>query len=742
MSFSFQHGMLAALGVAAAVVPILIHLLLRQKPRLVPFPAIRLLRNRRSLVVRSLQLKHLLLLALRIAALACLGFALARPMLKMGGPLAVDAAAPVAAMLIFDTSPSMEYRFEGKTRLEAAKELGREVLTKLGEKSEIVVIDSSTPTTHTPVDFSAAVARIDRLVIQPAQRPIGQSIEAALRSLAKSTMGRCEVYVFSDMAAHSWSAADASALKNAYGMIDGGAAIYVLDVAPTVVRNVAVSPPKLADQIVPDGGTLGIDFAIANVGPEVETALEATLDGEVVEQRSAVLPADKVTEFRFDLPIRTGGPHSGSIRVRAGDPLPFDDERYFSVEARPAAKVLVAAPTTAEAEHWVNALDPAFLRGKVKPRFAVDLTTALDKLPESDFNKYAAVCLLDVGGVAAPLWEKLRRYTEAGGGVFVALGPKTDAQSYNLVVAQTLLPVRLVGETTPPQAVTVSLDKTTHPLLEPFVRLQRNDFGQGYVVRYWKTDVNNGATAVLRYTDGAPALVERAVGGGSGKCVVLTTAAHYQPQGYWSELPLRWSYLLLAEQIVRRLAGVGDAQFNFGVGSTPVIEFPGDGVLPTLAVVDPQKEVFKVASDPKAGRAARLPIAKHPGIYHVDSTEEPKLAAIYAVNVPGAESAMDPVDANRIEDLFEKGRVSVVKDLDSMERAVSKDRVGRELFGFIMLLLLVVVSVEGWVASRFYKPAPGEASAWGAPKPEATAALDARNGTPAATRERQEAGAV
>ena len=708
MSFSMQHGLLAALGVGAAVVPILIHLLLRQKPKLVPFPAIRLLRNRRSTVVKSLQLKHLLLLLLRIAALACLGFALARPVLKMGGPLGIDSEAPVAAILIFDTSPSMEYKFEGKTRLKAAQELGAKVLEKLAEGSEVVVMDSATPTAHTPVDVNAAVGRIDRLVIQPAQRPIGQSLEAAFRALAKSEQKRCEVYVFSDMAAHSWSTTDVAAVKNAYGMIDGGAAVYVLDVAPKVVRNISVSTPKLADQVVPEGGTLGVEFSISNVGPELETALEATLDGEVVDQRGVKLASDKAAEFRFDIPIRTAGSHVGSIRIRAGDSLPFDDERFFALDARPAAKVLVAAPTSAEAEHWANALDPAILRGKVKPRFSVDVTLALDKLPDADFSKYAAVCLLDIGSVAAPMWEKLRRYTEAGGGVFVALGPKTDAVSYNLVAAQTILPVKLVGETTPPQAVTISLDKTTHPLLEPFAKLQRNDFGQGYVVRYWKTEVNNGAVAVLRYTDGAPALIERAVGAGKGKTILLTTAAHFQPQGYWSELPLRWSYLLLAEQIVRRLAGVGDAQFNFVVGTTPIIEFPGEGMLPALTVVDPQKEVAKIASDPKAGRTARLPAAKHPGIYRVDSSEAEKLTAAYAVNVPDAESSLDPIEPKRLEEMFEKGRLNVVKDVDSMQRAISKDRVGRELYGLLMLLLLIVVSIEGWFASRFYKRAPGD----------------------------------
>lgn len=708
MSFSMQHGLLAALGVAAAVVPILIHLLLRQKPKLIPFPAIRLLRNRRSTVVKSLQLRHLILLALRIAALAFLGFALARPTVKLGGPFGVDAEAPVAAALIFDTSPSMEYKFEGKTRLKAAQELAGKVLEKLGDGSEIIVIDSATPTAHTPVDLSGAVGRIDRLVIQPAQRPIGQSLEAAFRALAKSELSRREVYVFSDMTAQSWSAADAAAIKASYGLIEGGAAVYVLDVAPKIVRNVAVTTPKIGDQIVPEGGTLGLEFAISNVGPELETTLEATLDGDVVEQRSVKLAGDKATEFRFDLPIRTAGPHAGSVRVRAGDSLPFDDERSFAVEARPAAKVLVAAPTSLEAEHWVNALDPASLRGKVKSRFNVELTLAVDKLQQMDFSKYAAVCLLDVGSVPAQLWEKLRIYAENGGGVFVALGPRTDAASYNLVPAQALLPVKLLGETTPPQAVTISLDKVTHPILEPFARLQRNDFGTGYVVRYVKTTVNGGAAAILKYTDGAPALAERAIGGGKGKCIVLTTAAHFQPQGYWSELPLRWSYLLLADQIVKRLAGMGDAQFNFIVGSTPAVEFPGDGVLPAMTVVDPQKEVARIASDPKAGRTARLPAAKHPGVYRVDSTEAEKLAAAYAVNIPDAESALETIEPAKLEAMLEKGSFSVVKDLDAMQRAVSTDRVGRELYGLLMLLLLVVVTVEGWFASRFYKPAPGE----------------------------------
>jgi hypothetical protein len=102
-----------------------------------------------------------------------------------------------------------------------------------------------------------------------------------------------------------------------------------------------------------------------------------------------------------------------------------------------------------------------------------------------------------------------------------------------------------------------------------------------------------------------------------------------------------------------------------------------------------------------------MPAAKHPGVYHVDATEAEKLAAVYAANIPDAESSLEQIDPARIEEMLEKGRVSVVRDLDSMERAVSKDRIGRELFAPLMLLLLIVITVEGWFASRFYKQPAG-----------------------------------
>ncbi len=78
MSF-VNEGLLYALGFIA--VPVMLHLLMRAKPKKLMFPALRLVQQRRLQNVRRMRLKHLGLLLLRMAVLAAIALAVARPSL-------------------------------------------------------------------------------------------------------------------------------------------------------------------------------------------------------------------------------------------------------------------------------------------------------------------------------------------------------------------------------------------------------------------------------------------------------------------------------------------------------------------------------------------------------------------------------------------------------------------------------------------------------------------------------------
>ncbi len=78
---TFVTAGLAIAGLAAMAVPILIHLLSRQRRRPIQWAAMRFLMEALRKHRRRLQLQQLLLLAVRCLILALLGAALARPFL-------------------------------------------------------------------------------------------------------------------------------------------------------------------------------------------------------------------------------------------------------------------------------------------------------------------------------------------------------------------------------------------------------------------------------------------------------------------------------------------------------------------------------------------------------------------------------------------------------------------------------------------------------------------------------------
>src|SRR5664280_2141067 len=110
-------------GSVLIAVPILLHLIMRRRPTLLEFPALRFIQKRHDMNRRRLRLRHLLLLLLRAGAIALLAFALARPSVKLAGAVGSQEA-PVAAALVFDAAPRMEYRHDNQTRLEAGRDLG------------------------------------------------------------------------------------------------------------------------------------------------------------------------------------------------------------------------------------------------------------------------------------------------------------------------------------------------------------------------------------------------------------------------------------------------------------------------------------------------------------------------------------------------------------------------------------------------------------------------------------------
>ena len=297
MEFSLLHAGLAA-GASLAAIPVILHLILRQKPRHEMFPALRLIRQWHRVNLRKLRIRHWLLLAMRMLLIALMAFALARPSIH-GATFIPDQQAPVAAALLFDTSMSMEYSVQGKSRLEEAKRIAKNLIKEFPDGSEALVLDSAEPSARFYPEMASAQQRIDSLRLRPRATSVNQAIVEACRGLNDSDRTRKEIYVFTDLATGSLSVEGAADIKSALESVKGGVAVYILNVGVAETKNAYISEAAASAEVLPANSDALVRATVQDAGQGEEVLLEFTPDkpGAYGFQRQMeMLPGELIVE--------------------------------------------------------------------------------------------------------------------------------------------------------------------------------------------------------------------------------------------------------------------------------------------------------------------------------------------------------------------------------------------------------------------------------------------------------------
>src|SRR5574338_1558778 len=96
-------------GLAALAIPVLLHLVNRERKEVVEFPSLMFLQRIPYKSVRRQKLRHILLLALRCLAIAIVVFAFARPFFSRQARAAVAVGGAREVVVLVDRSYSMGY---------------------------------------------------------------------------------------------------------------------------------------------------------------------------------------------------------------------------------------------------------------------------------------------------------------------------------------------------------------------------------------------------------------------------------------------------------------------------------------------------------------------------------------------------------------------------------------------------------------------------------------------------------
>ena len=237
------------------------------------------------------------------------------------------------------------------------------------------------------------------------------------------------------------------------------------------------------------------------------------------------MPAHGRARKRFLHTLAGGGnAHEAEVEIDH-DRFMLDDRRLARVEVSRGLHVLVVNgdPRTVRTEDETFFLEAALHAGGNS--FIV--STALpDELQSRNLSDYAAIFLANVARPGAEAAAALTRYVEAGGGLFISVGDRVDADAWNLTMKKVLpqpLGLRRTAAAAPGgsrEGETVDLRPAErlapidrhHPLLGSFAGARRGaDLGALLPVHA------AGAGARRARTHGRAALRERRARAGRGR---------------------------------------------------------------------------------------------------------------------------------------------------------------------------------------------------------------------------------
>ena len=131
---------LLLIGLGALAIPVLIHLIQREKKRVVEFPSLMFLRRIPYQSVRRRRIRHWALLLMRLAALLLIVAAFARPFFRRQTLAAATQNGAREAVILVDTSYSMGYGSRW-TKAQAAARSAIDGL-RAGDRASLVVFSS------------------------------------------------------------------------------------------------------------------------------------------------------------------------------------------------------------------------------------------------------------------------------------------------------------------------------------------------------------------------------------------------------------------------------------------------------------------------------------------------------------------------------------------------------------------------------------------------------------------------
>jgi Aerotolerance regulator N-terminal/von Willebrand factor type A domain len=604
------------IGLAAIAIPVIVHLLNRERKEVIRFPSLMFLERIPYRAIRKQTIRHPLLLALRALAILLLVAAFARPFLERATDPTAGLPGGRDLVVLLDRSYSMGYgdrwsRAVQATRNEAAG-------LRAGDRITLIAFDDKATVLGGPsADAGFLLAAVDTLHPGDRTTQLGPALAAAREMLSASTSPRREVVLISDLQRAAWDG-------RTDGRLPANVESRVVSVADSSTGNALVAGVEI-DRTRRAGQTLaGVVAQIRNQeGRSVRRQASLAVQGRQVDSREVEIPPRGIATVRFSqVPVPPTAVEA-TVRLEP-DALGADDTLHFSLSRDQALPVLLLT-ARAGAPRSIY-LQRALALGSDPP---IDLTVqSPGGVRTGDLDRFAVVILNNIGFPGGSIGTRLAELVRAGTGLIVVAGEGNDPARWN-PDGSSLLPAtsRGVIDRTEDRGGRLGNLERSHRIFQPFAGPRSGDFSSARFLRYRLLEPADSAGVLAWYDDGHVALVE----GKSGLGRVLLWGSTLDD--FWNDLVVQPVFLPFLLTTVRYAAGyIPDPAWRT-VGQQVALAAPDSTASGSQGsnVIAPDGTRERLADR----RALRL---DRPGFYRVLNGNAPENARLIAVNVDRAES--------------------------------------------------------------------------------------------------------
>ena len=664
------------IGLLAALIPVAIHLIRREKPPKVMFSTIRFLKKTSKKLVLFQHLQQIALLLLRAAVIVLLVLAFARPLFNQSVARLLDAD-PQSAVILLDLSMSMRWQ----DNFDQAKVEALAVVDRLSGGDELGLIAFS-GAAEVVRELDTENGQLRELIESFDEPGFGSTryypnLRLADQMLEDSRYENRAIYLISDFQEVGLQGADES------WKLAPGVALYLIDVGSSDSENLVLTDVRSPEQLLEDSAQQQILARVRSTGTQYLGSGEVSLslNGQMVDRRPVDLTDRSEQVVTFAVDFEAEGDYVGEIRI-AGDDFADDNAYYFTVDVLPKINVLLVNGEASDnwfddEGHWfglaVSSTDSSpFSLQTIDP---AELSAAA--MRQSD-----VVALLNVGELTSSQAAALGEYVVNGGSLLIAPGDRVDERAFNQQLGE-ISPARLeqVGLLGRDDYLVIADYDRRHPILRPL--------GSDWSARFqghWRLTPSEDAKVLMQFDNTEAALVEKDVG--EGKVLLFASSLDLE----WNNLALQGLFLPFVHETLRHLVRSEAGQSAYEIGdSINLAQFVSDA---DVAVQDANGRSVSL-------EANNLQRATSPGLFTATSGA---VSSRYVVNILPEESNFTRVATSTLYDAVVNPDTSPLQSREAQTAQLIEELENpQRLWWWILMLVMVLLLVEVLVANRTYR---------------------------------------